>query len=131
MSTGADKSGFTGSRRILVVDDEEAIAMLIQEILNEYEVDVCLNGRDALAMIEAKQYDLVLCDLMMPRMSGMQLYEACVGSNPLIARRFFFLTGGACTPLARDFLESVECPKIMKPFRPSELRDQVCSAFEA
>jgi PAS domain S-box-containing protein len=113
--------------RVLVVDDEESLAQAIRRYLtNEHEVDAVSNGREALDRISAgERYDVILCDLMMPQMTGMELHEAVLKLDPDQARRMVFLTGGAFTQSAREFMETIENPRIEKPFDLKALRSLV------
>lgn len=110
-------------RRVLIVDDEEAINGLMGRVLarEAYDVTTAKGGRDALVALEGKSFDLVLCDLMMPEMSGEELYRQAVRRWPQLARRFVFWTGGAFTPRGRQFLAAVPAPVLQKPFPMDEL----------
>jgi two-component system cell cycle sensor histidine kinase/response regulator CckA len=113
--------------RVLVVDDEESLAQAIRRYLTiDHDVDAASNGREALDRITAgARYDVILCDLMMPQMTGMDLHEAVIGIDAEQARRMVFLTGGAFTQSARDFMEKVKNPRIEKPFDLKALRTLV------
>jgi PAS domain S-box-containing protein len=112
---------------VLVVDDEESLAHAIRRYLaTDHEVEALANGRDALDRIRAgTRYDVILCDLMMPQMTGMELHDAVLRLDPAQARRMVFLTGGAFTQSARDFIESVPNRRIEKPFDLKALRNLV------
>ena len=78
-------------------------------------------GRDALDRLLSEQpYDVVLCDLMMPEMTGMDLHEEVVRRLPEMAPRMAFLTGGAFTPRAREFLGRIQNP--LKPSNAGSVR---------
>jgi CheY-like chemotaxis protein len=62
---------------------------------------------------------------MMPQLSGMELHDTLARSRPEVVRRMVFMTGGAFTDRAREFLERVGNPQLAKPFAPQELRDAV------
>ncbi len=113
-----------GRRRVLVIDDEPMMARAVQRLLDS-EHDVVATS-DPLAAVEqvrsGVRYDAVLCDLMMPSMSGMEVYEAIASVEPEQARRMVFMTGGAFTPAAVRFLETVENPHIEKPLEHAALR---------
>lgn len=95
--------------RILCVDDEAA----------------------TLARVEAGQrFDLILCDLMMPAMSGMDLHRELVRVAPDVAARVVFLTGGAITQRARDFLEGVSNPRLEKPIGIDALRNAIAEMVQ-
>jgi len=73
-------------------------------------------------MIEKNaSFDLILCDLMMPVMSGMDLHAWLVSHHPMLADRVVFLSGGAFTPKASAYLSSVENLKLDKPVNRAEL----------
>jgi PAS domain S-box-containing protein len=110
--------------RILVVDDEAMVGRAVARILGvEHEVTAVTSGEAALSQLRAgPAFDLVLCDLMMPGLSGMDLFEQVRQADPAAAARFVFLTGGAFTDRAREFLERVQGPRLEKPFDPDGLR---------
>ncbi len=104
--------------RILVVDDEPKLGTTLRLALGDRcAVEVVDNGRDALRVLEGGgAYDLVLCDLMMPELSGVDLYQRVCASDPALAARFVFMTGGAFTERAREFLAEHHLKRIEKPF---------------
>lgn len=105
------------------MDDEPLVGRAVQRILGaRHEVVVETSGRAALARVErGEPFDLVLCDLMMPEMTGQDLVEALERTAPELAGRVAFLTGGAFTPAARDFLERAGRPRLDKPFEAEAL----------
>jgi DNA-binding NtrC family response regulator len=72
-------------------------------------------------MTEDGGFDVVLCDLMMPDVSGMDLYERVAEARPELAARFVFVTGGAFTERARAFVDRVGLPVLEKPFALGDL----------
>lgn len=104
--------------RILVVEDEEAVAEGLRLLLEqEYTVDVASSGQQALElMLSGPPHDAVLCDLMMPGMSGIELYRALSVRAPGMEERLVFMTGGAFTPEAEEFLDEVTNARVEKPF---------------
>ena len=111
---------------VLVVDDEPALGSSIRRALRHHDVTAVLTAKDALALLAAgRTFDVVLSDLMMPGMSGMQLYEAIGRLHPEMARKVVFLTGGAFTPEANAFLDRVDNQRIDKPFDSEVLRKLV------
>jgi signal transduction histidine kinase len=113
--------------RILVVDDELLIGMAIRRMLQrEHEVVTLTSAREAQArLMSGERFDVILCDVMMPEMSGVELYQELVGHVPEQAERMVFLTGGAFTPGARAFLSSVGNRQVEKPFSAQQLRELV------
>jgi PAS domain S-box-containing protein len=114
-------------RRVLVVDDEPALAAMIRRILEkDCHVDVAFDPREALEILAKDDaYDVVLCDLMMPDMTGMDLFAAVAQRHPGLERRFVFMTGGAFTPRAAEFLAQVKNLRLEKPFETAVLRAAV------
>jgi CheY-like chemotaxis protein len=113
--------------RVLVVDDEPMVGSSIRRLLGrDHEVVVVQSGKEAVARIAAgERYDVVLCDLLMPEMTGMDVHADLQARDPDLARRMVFLSGGAVTQRARDFYEQVPNPKLEKPFDAARLREIV------
>ena len=113
--------------KLLVVDDEVPLARVLERVLRaEHDITVVTTGKDALAKIATGQfYDVVFCDLMMPGVSGMDVYESVATVSPEQARRFVFMTGGACTARMQAFLESTANVVLTKPFDPAAAREIV------
>jgi PAS domain S-box-containing protein len=109
--------------RILVVDDEDAIRGILQRMLGRaHEVVAAASGEEARAIIEKdSSFDLIVCDLMMPSMSGMDLHQWLVAHHPGLARQVVFLSGGAFTPKASAYLASVDNLRLDKPVDRAEL----------
>jgi signal transduction histidine kinase len=110
--------------RVLVIDDEPMIrSAVIRAIGREHEVVAVQNPDEAVTRLkDGEQYDVILCDLLMPEISGMDLYETIVAMDRQQARKVIFLSGGAFTPRARAFLAEVPNQRIEKPFDPIHLR---------
>ena len=109
---------------VLIVDDDPAVGHMLQRLLaREYEVIVTLDA--ASASKQLAQYgsliDVILCDVMMPKVTGMDFLESVRKSEPGMARRIIFMTGGAFTPRAREFLEHLPDQHLTKPFEPETL----------
>lgn len=116
--------GATRRGRILIVDDEALVASVIRRVLaREHDVVTVLVATEALAMCAAgERFDLILCDLMMPVMTGMDLYREMMLVAPDQAAKMIFLTGGAFTDSARAFLTDPPKEYIEKPFDSANLR---------
>jgi PAS domain S-box-containing protein len=109
--------------RVLVLDDEAVVANAVRRVLREHDVVVETDGRAACARLErGERFDVIFCDLMMPNMSGAEVFEAIRTKDPAMAERMVFLTGGAFSPRATEFLESVANLTVAKPFRAETLR---------
>jgi PAS domain S-box-containing protein len=119
--------------RILIVDDEEQVRRILLRLLgSRHEVVAAASGREARALLEVDQaFDVVLCDLMMPEMTGMDLHAWLVAQASGLARRVVFMSGGAFTPRAADYVASVGNLQIDKPFEPAALRQAVATLVAA
>jgi PAS domain S-box-containing protein len=118
-----------GRLRVLVVDDEILLARALARVLNTHEVTVLEDAEQAIAALTDGEhtYDLVLCDLMMPHISGAELYTRVTQRRPELAPLFVFMTGGAFTPRGREFLQSVSAPILEKPFDVQRVRELVAA----
>jgi CheY-like chemotaxis protein len=100
-------------------------------LAREHDVAAVTSAREALGLIaEGRRYDVILCDLMMPGMSGMDLHAELSALAPDQAERMVFMTGGAFTPAARAFLDRLANRSIDKPFAPASLRSLVRERLE-
>ena len=109
--------------RLLVVDDEEALGRALGRSLSaHHDVTVLTSGEEALQRVaKSEWFDVILMDVMMPQMSGMELYERMRALRPEQAERVVFVTGGAFSVAAREFLERVTNPRLEKPVDFAEL----------
>jgi CheY-like chemotaxis protein len=109
--------------RLLIVDDEPLLAQTLQLLLQpEHDVTVLHAARDALEHLrQGATYDAILCDLMMAEMTGEQFHEELSRIAPEQTSRIIFMTGGAFTQTARDFLARVPNGRLTKPFPLPEL----------
>jgi PAS domain S-box-containing protein len=114
-------------RRVLVIDDEPALAAMIRRVLSkDCHVDLAVDAREGLERLGGPEpFDIVLCDLMMPDMTGMDLFAEVARRHPGLERRFIFMTGGAFTPRATEFLAQVSNRRLEKPFETAVLRAAV------
>jgi PAS domain S-box-containing protein len=109
--------------RVLVVDDEPALLRAIDGLIGEaHDVVTVSSGRQALELLQVdRAFDVILADLMMAGVTGVDLFEAVSSDHPGLARRFVFMTGGAYTARGRALLGSVPNRCIEKPFDGDEL----------
>jgi CheY-like chemotaxis protein len=110
--------------RVLVIDDDPAMAKVIQLLLGDYhDVEVFTSARRALARLhDGERYDAIVCDVMMPEMSGVDFHAELAEHEPDLASGIIFLTGGAFTLRAREFLDRIPNPCLEKPFDFENLR---------
>ena len=105
--------------RVLVVEDEPALAVAVSEALVDagFTVDRAADGEEGLTRLTEARYDLIVCDLKMPRIDGMQFYRAMAAATPELARRVIFVTGDVAATDAERFLAESGCRWLVKPFR--------------
>jgi CheY-like chemotaxis protein/two-component sensor histidine kinase len=109
--------------RILAIDDDRLFLTTIDRVLRKHcDLVTSTSARDALALIAKGDFDAILCDLMMPEMTGMDLYAELLSTAPAEAEKIIFLTGGTFTLRAQTFLDGVPNLRIEKPFDPKLLR---------
>ena len=116
----------TVRRRVLVVDDEPQLVTAIERMLSRHDVASTSSAAEALEHLSrGPSFDIVLCDLMMAGMTGMQLYEELRRVRPEMAARVVFMTGGAFTREAREFLAHVPNRCLEKPFTMVQLEAEL------
>jgi DNA-binding response OmpR family regulator len=108
---------------VLVVEDEAALGAAVAESLQDagFAVDRASDGLEALDRVRDKPYDLIICDLKMPRLDGPQFYRELAIVQPAMARRIMFVTGDVAGTEAERFLEESGCRWLAKPFRLKDL----------
>jgi CheY-like chemotaxis protein len=109
-------------KRILIVDDEKAVGIVLAEALkhHDYEIDVVLNGIEAINQINRRSYDLIITDYMMPEMDGLELTRRVMSKYPSIP--IVVVTGNGPS---KDLLKSGATACIMKPFSVLEIQNEV------
>lgn len=110
-------------KAVLVVDDDKQLASALQWILvdENYLVDVAFDGEEALLKVKVHEYDVVVCDLMMPRLRGDEFYLKAKELRPDIADRFIFITGFSAEVEIQNFLAEGGMKHLAKPFQIEEL----------
>jgi CheY-like chemotaxis protein len=119
------------------VDDEPILGRSLRLLLaQDFDVTLVNGGRDAIAALcgsapdgsserDDCDYDVILCDLMMPHITGAEVYAEVTRARPELRCRFVFMTGGAFTARGREFLASVPAPVLEKPFDASRVREVI------
>ena len=130
-----------GARRILVVDDNrllaETLRMMIAdfatfELKHDVAVDVMTSGLEAATILESPRadgFDAVICDLSMPGVDGITLYESLLARGSPLAQRFVLVTGGAFTPAAAAAVDRHALPCLQKPFDSAKLAESLRPYF--
>jgi signal transduction histidine kinase/ActR/RegA family two-component response regulator len=118
-------------KAILVIDDEVGTAKALVRLFHRdgHSVDTAANGHLALAQLQKRPYDLILCDLRMPKLDGPGLYRSLAQDQPQLLPRFIFVTGDTLSPVAKAFLEDSQAPYLVKPFHAEEVRRVVQHAL--
>ena len=119
--------------RILVIDDEIRFARSLRWLLEpEHEVTVTSRGEEALGWLHrGDEFDVILCDLQMPELSGIDLHARLSASLPDHADRMIFVSGGAVTPEAQSFVSTVKNKVLDKPVPPDTLRAVIAEVMTA
>jgi len=129
LSAATDPCADAGATRgrILVVDDEEGILAAIAHMLGtDHEVLTASSGAQGKEVLESDQaFDLLILDLMMPKMSGMDLHRWLTETHPQLASRVIFVTGGVFTPGAREYLNKVSTLTFEKPLNTNNFKKTV------
>ena len=104
--------------RLLIIDDDEKVGQSLANLLRtDHDVEVSAEPKAiAERLLAGERFDVILCDLMMPGMTGMELHATVAKRVPEQADRFVFVTGGAFTPAATDFVERVSNTVLTKPY---------------
>ena len=112
----------TGRTRVLIIDDEASVRQILNRALRRdgYQVDAVANGETGLDCLSSKAYDLILCDIRMPKLDGPDFYRQVRDKYPHLAPKIIFMTGDTLSPSTRFFLNDVNPPYLNKPF---ELHD--------
>jgi DNA-binding NtrC family response regulator len=118
--------------RVLVIDDEQLLGQTIQLGLEDsLDVELQTSGSRGLErMLEDDGFQLVLCDLSLPDLSGIDIYERISKEKPELTKRFVVMTGGAVSSESREFLDSYEGPLLNKPFTLSQVESLVTDILD-
>ena len=134
MSTAVETQERAPARRgrVLIIDDEPRLAQSMRLLLEpSHDVVTTTRGSEALEWVSAGQhFDVVVCDLQMPGTTGMDIHAWLTLREPALAERLVFISGGACTAAAREFLRTVRNQVLEKPVRPDVLLATIDAAME-
>ena len=113
-------------KSILVVDDDELTVKLLQKVLEAWDakVETAENGKEALKKLAAESFDLLVCDIRMPEMTGQELFQHVQDNGYLPPQRILFLTGEK-SGAVKQFLDNSGCYYIYKPLQFLDFSDQI------
>ena len=114
------------AKSILLVDDDDLILKLLQKVLEswEAEIEVATDGKEALSKLASRNFDLMICDIQMPEMTGQELFRHVQDNALLPSQRILFLTGDKRSAV-KEFLDSTGCYYLYKPIQFLEFSGQV------
>ncbi|MFZ0924060.1 MAG: ATP-binding protein [Candidatus Acidiferrales bacterium] len=117
---------------ILVVEDEPTVAQLVADVLHGegHDVEAVIDSQEGLLRVSRRRYDLIICDLRMPRLDGPAFYDALVRARSAAQHHILFITGDTLGPHTVEFLKSHQLQFLTKPFLVEELKLAVDGALE-
>ena len=119
------------TKSILLVEDDTAFAEVVKEYLETYgySVTIAADGVQGLKWAMEKDFDVVLCDLLMPNLPGDMFYVAVERVRPKLAKRFIFITGHQNNPKISEFVKKVRALTLFKPFEMHLLNETIQDAL--
>ncbi|MEM7315204.1 MAG: hybrid sensor histidine kinase/response regulator [Planctomycetota bacterium] len=115
--------------RVLIVDDEVGLTRSLERLLPEFEVKTCSSGEQAVEILRSREFDIVVCDLVMPGLSGLEVFQKVLTEQPKYQGRFVLMSGGIPSEEMRRTLAERNTSYLSKPFRPAELRNIIVKTF--
>jgi two-component system NtrC family sensor kinase len=118
---------------ILLIDDEPGVQRALQRLLQRsgHEITTATNGQEGLAALEARTFEVILCDMRMPDLDGPGFYRELARRYPHLQSRIVFLTGDVLSPEAQAFFAHVDRPRLVKPFRAQKVRQVIQQVLAA
>ncbi|MBI5344706.1 MAG: response regulator, partial [Deltaproteobacteria bacterium] len=109
--------------RVLIADDEKNIRDALSDILVKkgFIVNIARDGQEAIGLLERMRFSLLITDIRMPGISGMELYDAVLKKHAYLKDRVIMLTGDVTSQDVKDFLDATRCLYLLKPFEPKDL----------
>ena len=127
-----DLSGEIRMEEVLMLEDEGELTEVLKEYLegHAFRVTCVKNGVDGLKLVMSRDFDVILCDMLMPNLPGDMFYLAVQKVKPHLCRRFIFMTGHKGDKKIDDFIRNVRGIMLWKPFHPHELLDTIKYALK-
>lgn len=116
---------------ILIIDDDKNVLKVLKVALQRagYEIDIVSDGHEGLSRLSDTHYDLIVCDIQMPGLSGSEFHERLHEHNPEMADKILFMTGDIVRSKTQEFLKETRAVYINKPFDLSSLYQKVQEAI--
>ena len=122
-----DSNAILSTKRVLLLEDDEMFKTIIKDFLesNFYQVVAVNNGAEGVRAVLKDDFDVVICDMMMPKLPGDMFYTAIERMRPHLCRRFIFITGHRGNPKINDFIKQVRGTMLAKPFHMDDLLEAI------
>lgn len=125
-------SAASGSRlRVLFIDDDASVLAVAGRLLREHDVSTSPSGREGVQRALSESFDVIVCDVVMPDLSGVAVFAHVVAERPDLARRFLFCSGGGATQAEQEELTRTSQPMLDKPFDAASLRSAILAVGRA
>jgi DNA-binding NtrC family response regulator len=114
-------------RKVLLLEDDDDFKAIMHEFLREngYEVVAVRNGVEGVHEVLANDFEVILCDMMMPTLPGDMFYRAVERMRPHLCDRFIFMTGHRGNPKVHEFIKNVNGTMLSKPFQVDDLLEMI------
>jgi DNA-binding response OmpR family regulator len=115
------------AKRVLLLEDDEVFKRLIKEFLemNYFTVKAVSNGADGVRAVVKEDFDIIVCDMMMPKLPGDMFYTAIERMRPELCKRFIFITGHGGDMKIHNFIQKVRGTMLPKPFHMEDLLEAI------
>ena len=115
------------TKRVLILEDDEMLQGIIKEFLesNFYDVVAVTNGAEGVRAVLKDEFEIIVCDMMMPKLPGDMFYTAVERMRPHLCKRFIFITGHRGNPKINGFIEQVKGTMLAKPFHMDDLLEAI------
>ena len=122
-----DTTSMIQTKRVLLLEDDEMFKGIIKEFLesNFYEVVAVANGAEGVRAVMKDEFDIVICDMMMPKLPGDMFYIAVERMRPHLCRSFIFITGHRGNEKINNFIKQVRGTMLAKPFHMDDLLETI------
>jgi two-component system NtrC family sensor kinase len=126
-ATGSDVERTDGSAQVLFIDDEPALCSLVAEYLTRqgHDVTVEQTGEEGLQRALDEHFDVIICDMRLPGISGEDVCMALLEQKPEAVDRMVVATGDILSPQTQDFFDRTGLPHIHKPFKLDQLESEI------